>query len=73
MIPALVKPQPIDHIFEIDSQRIRVFGSIDLEMRTITASVTLVDGEPVNPKIDLDIKRVLHQVGYKNYAITLQY
>ncbi len=73
MIPALVKPQSIEHIIDIDGYKVRVFGDMDLEKRAITASVTLVDGKPANPKMDFDIKRKLHKLGYENYTITLQY
>lgn len=73
MIPALVKPQQIEHILDIDAKKIKIFGTLDLESMSITASVTQTDGKNVDREMDNAIKRELKSLGYKNYRIVLQY
>lgn len=71
-IPALLKPQGIEHVFRVGGQNVRVTGTSDLDSRTLTASATLLDGRAIEHVMGAPIKRELTQI-YGDYKIVLQY
>jgi|GEM_PF-6807704 hypothetical protein len=54
-IPGLVNTQQIEHIFSSGMQ-VRISGTLNLETKTLTASVKLTDGSQLSRKLDLQLK-----------------
>jgi hypothetical protein len=70
-IPGLVNTQQIEHIFSSGMQ-VRISGTLNLETKTLTASVKLTDGSQLKPEIRPLVERELWQM-YKDFTLILQY